>query len=385
VPTALACAASLEAFYTDLAGNVGLGRWMAAARHFLPFRSQLERLHHRELAPAIRQRTSSFGGSIAVDTVARRVLGEKWGTRGLDRTLASRGLKTANLVYSSLGWGRPLFAEAQRRGIPVVTEFYLRPSMWKTYQAEFRAFPGWEDDMPFKGIDAVPNSAHFDPCAESDFVIVPTSGVADDVADSHSFPKERISVVPYGVDESFFGVQNRPTIGRVLFAGTCCLGKGIHYLAMASERLADQGYHYEYRIAGNVTPLIRSQAACRYLNFLDRIPRSQFKCELETTDLLVFPTLSDSFGMVMLEAMAAGIPVICSPYCADLVDHGVNGLVVEPRDVKALAGAIAQIVEDRGLRDRIAAAARERARDYTWPRYSERLLKALDQIFTSHN
>ena len=81
--------------------------------------------------------------------------------------------------------------------------------------------------------------------------------------------------------------------------------------------------------------------------------------------MLVLPTLADSFGLVQLEAMAAGIPVVTTRTAGSVVRHGIDGLIVPERDPSALAEATAQIVEDRALRERMSIAARERARDYT--------------------
>jgi glycosyltransferase involved in cell wall biosynthesis len=75
--------------------------------------------------------------------------------------------------------------------------------------------------------------------------------------------------------------------------------------------------------------------------------------------------------------MACGVPVITTPNCGSLVRDQVEGFLVPIRDPLALANRIQQIIEDRPLRDRLSAAARRRARDYTWARYGERLLAAL--------
>jgi glycosyltransferase involved in cell wall biosynthesis len=69
--------------------------------------------------------------------------------------------------------------------------------------------------------------------------------------------------------------------------------------------------------------------------------------------------------------------VVTTPAAGSVVRDGVDGRVVPERDPEALADAIAGIVEDRALRARMSAAARERARDFTWERYGERLVSTL--------
>ena len=59
----------------------------------------------------------------------------------------------------------------------------------------------------------------------------------DDLVQNFGLPSERAAVVPYGVNPELFSVRNEPVRGRILFAGTADLRKGIHYLAMAAEKL----------------------------------------------------------------------------------------------------------------------------------------------------
>jgi glycosyltransferase involved in cell wall biosynthesis len=87
--------------------------------------------------------------------------------------------------------------------------------------------------------------------------------------------------------------------------------------------------------------------------------------------------------MVILEAMAAGLPVICSPYCSDVVRDGVDGFVVEPRDTQALADAISRLMADRELRQRFSESAKKRAREFGWQQHGERLVQ-LTATLTNH-
>jgi glycosyltransferase involved in cell wall biosynthesis len=75
--------------------------------------------------------------------------------------------------------------------------------------------------------------------------------------------------------------------------------------------------------------------------------------------------------------------VIATSAAGTVVRNGVDGLIIPERDTVALGDAIGQIIEDRPLRERIAAAARERARDYTWDRYGERLISTLQRFFAA--
>jgi glycosyltransferase involved in cell wall biosynthesis len=101
--------------------------------------------------------------------------------------------------------------------------------------------------------------------------------------------------------------------------------------------------------------------------------------EFRRADLFVLPTLAEGMALVHLEAMACGVPVITTPNCGSVVRDGLEGFIVPIRDPRALADRTQQLLEDRDLRQRMGAAARKRARDYTWARYGERLLSALGE------
>jgi glycosyltransferase involved in cell wall biosynthesis len=111
--------------------------------------------------------------------------------------------------------------------------------------------------------------------------------------------------------------------------------------------------------------------------FVAQVPRSQVQQEFRRADVFVLPTLADSFGLVHFQAMACGVPVITTPHCGSVVRDGIDGFLVPIRDAEALADRMQQLLEDRYLRRRMGMAARERAGEFTWARYGERLLAAL--------
>lgn len=90
---------------------------------------------------------------------------------------------------------------------------------------------------------------------------------------------------------------------------------------------------------------------------------------LRHIDLLVLATRYEELPSVLIEAMAAGLPVIASRVggIPALVDHDVNGLLVPPGDPAALAAAISRVLAEPGTAARLAAAARQTAQRYTWP------------------
>ncbi len=117
----------------------------------------------------------------------------------------------------------------------------------------------------------------------------------------------------------------------------------------------------------------------------DKLPRYH-----RTAQIFCSPALgNESQGYVLLEAMAAGLPVVASNIdgYASVITHGVDGLLVRPKDTMALADALTALVRDAAMRERLATQGRVRVEEFSWPRvgqqvesYYERLVNQRDSI-----
>jgi glycogen synthase len=92
---------------------------------------------------------------------------------------------------------------------------------------------------------------------------------------------------------------------------------------------------------------------------------------------LVLPSLYEELGTVLLEAMQAGLPIVASKTggIPEVIEDGVNGMLVPPGEPGALARAINRILADRGLACRLSEGAQERGKDYDWEVLAERVLR----------
>jgi glycosyltransferase involved in cell wall biosynthesis len=114
------------------------------------------------------------------------------------------------------------------------------------------------------------------------------------------------------------------------------------------------------------------------VRILDKLPASDVARELRTGAVLLWPALYEGFGMVVLEAMRAGLVVIATPTGAggEVVRDGINGLRVPFSDVPATAAAIERLLADPALRIRLAAAAVTETRDRSWRAAADRSIEA---------
>lgn len=386
VPRILEDAGMLERFYTDLTGDLGLGEIFAAAA-ILPFINKpAGRLAGRCLPPNVRAKTATFPDRSFIHALRRAALSRSPAaafresirfSQVLGRAMAHRGFGNATHIYSMLGECGPLLVEAKRRGLTIVSDIYIPLSTERILADERKKFPDWEPDTP--DFTAIRREIGDEDVllTHTDFAICPSETVRNDLVQNFGFPYERTAMVPYGMNPELLSAYNVPVRGRVLFAGTAELRKGIHYFATAAEKLIERGFRYEFQVAGNVQPSVATKRQCRHLKFLGRVPRAEMPREFAVADVFALPSLAEGAPEVNLEALACGVPVVTTPEARTIVRDGIEGRIVPSRDPEALADAITEIIEDRQKREHMSHAARERARDFTWERYGDRLVGAL--------
>jgi glycosyltransferase involved in cell wall biosynthesis len=142
---------------------------------------------------------------------------------------------------------------------------------------------------------------------------------------------------------------------RALFVGNHCLAKGFHYFVQAAKS-AQPGI--EFHSAGRITlkDAYRKEAD-KYVRIHGPLDQAAVWQLMAASDVLVFPTLSDGFGLVQLEAMSLGLPVISTPDCGEVVRDGIDGFKVPARDSAAINEALTRLLEQPDLQTAMSSAA----------------------------
>ena len=199
----------------------------------------------------------------------------------------------------------------------------------------------------------------------ADAVVVPSPSAARVATEWAGVPAGRVVVIPNAIDPADWPAAGRT--GDVVFLGRLDPVKDVPTLVAAVARLPGVHLH----VYGDGADRPRVVAAAR--SIADRvtlhgtIPRPQVA--LTRAGVLVLPSLAEGFGLVLIEAMAAGVPVVATDVAGvrDVVRDGVTGLLVPPADPAAMAVAIGRVLNDRPLADRlVAAAAADVRRRFTW-------------------
>ncbi len=193
-------------------------------------------------------------------------------------------------------------------------------------------------------------------------------------------------VIPNGVDIGRFA--NAVPIARwqdgtpnVLFVGRHEPRKGLLDLLKAHRILRKTGSEARLLVVGHGP---QEREARRYVatrglqgvEFLGRVTDDAKAQLFRTADVYASPaTGGESFGIVLLEAMAAGTPIVCSDIHGykGVVRRGREGLLVPPRAPRELAVAIDKLLRDPGLREQMGAAGQARAEEFSWPRVTAKV------------
>jgi glycosyltransferase involved in cell wall biosynthesis len=205
----------------------------------------------------------------------------------------------------------------------------------------------------------------------ADVIVVPSEYVTECLI-QHDVPRERIVQIPFGVDGERFArlVRREGDVFRVLFVGSSAIRKGLSYLLEAWAELDLPGS--ELVVAG-ATDLSdrRELPGCR---FLGQVPRTGIADWFAQSDAFVLPSLAEGSALVTYEAMAAGLPVVTTPNAGSVLEDGVHGFLVPPRDVAALGDRIRELYEDPGRRRELGRAGRALVLSrYTWKHYRARI------------
>lgn len=234
--------------------------------------------------------------------------------------------------------------------------------------------------------------------------LIPVSTqVKNDLMRMHNVPESRIALIPNGVDTIYFHPDNkgkfraavRAELGLdeetllFLFIGNDPRRKGLitviesfikadlpgsHLLAIGTDPYSKNAFDKPKKISRDagfeerITFLGEQKDANRYF---------------AAADVFLFPSIYETYGLVVIEAMASGLPVITSRTGAfpEIVDHGVNGFLLDDAsDVEGMAGYMKNLHASDDLRERMAAAGRRTALENTWDKQVRKTLSLYEEI-----
>jgi glycosyltransferase involved in cell wall biosynthesis len=217
-----------------------------------------------------------------------------------------------------------------------------------------------------------------------DAIVTVTEGDAQDYRDAMPDYSGRVECVPNSIPAPS-GPAPTLTEPVVMAAGRLTGTKGFDVLIKAFARVADRHPDWELRIFGrgprraDLERLIEEQGLTGRARLMG--PVSPLDAEWAKASIAVVPSKWEAFGLVIVEAMAAGLPVVGTAVergPLELIDDEVNGLLVKPKSPKSLAAALARLMDDPALRRKLAAGGSSSAERYR----PERVVALHERLFT---
>ena len=290
---------------------------------------------------------------------------------------------TVTAVHSYEDCSAEQFEEAKRLGKTCIYDLPIGyyPA-WERRQEELtRGFAEW---LPPNGL---PSRRHVRPAQKqremelADLVLVPSTFVENTVR--QFIPRKKIAVAPYGVDADFWRPPVEPSSDRNLrfiYAGQVSVRKGVPVLlnAWRKARLCDATldlvgpWQLNERLQRRLPPNVAHYPACS---------SEQLRLRYQSADIFVFPSYFEGLALVLLEAMACGLPVIASDASgvADVLQPG-EGAVIDAGNEEMLIETLRSFEQQRSRLPQMKLAARAKAEKCSWERYRKLVSEAVGDL-----
>ncbi len=210
-----------------------------------------------------------------------------------------------------------------------------------------------------------------------------------DLARFVGMPPHRTTVIPEGAPEAEATVAHAAATPYLLYVGQIERSKNVEALVEAflrSDVLAAGGVElYLVGTPGNATPAVErivsaNRERSRRIRTLGYVAVDRLPGLYANALAFVFPSLVEGFGLVLLEAMAYGAPVIAMRTAAIPEVVGDAALLLEPGHGEAMQQALESIYTDEGLRDRLRRLGRQRVAEFTWERTARKTFAAFEEL-----
>lgn len=228
----------------------------------------------------------------------------------------------------------------------------------------------------------------------SEIIIALSDDMKNRLLESHK--RTNIIIIPNGIDMCKFArhqeknkIKNTLDIVHdkkiILFVGTLKKVKGVEYLIEAIKYTVQDYPNLLLLIVGDgdnmnsLKSLVERYELSDFVSFKGGVQNEEIPYFMALADIFVLPSLSESFGIVLLEAMASGIPIVASNVggIPSLIENGENGFLVEPKSPEQIADKIKLLLADSEVRAYIGRNNKKKSKNYSW----ESIAKELEMIY----
>jgi phosphatidylinositol alpha 1,6-mannosyltransferase len=215
----------------------------------------------------------------------------------------------------------------------------------------------------------------------SDHVLAPTPALVEDLKILRG--DDKVSVWSRGIDADLFNPERRDNVWRhaqgiaddeviILFFGRLVLEKGIRTFVAVVKQLQERHSRVRVLVIG-AGPAVKPFDGLRRTIFTGHLAGNELARAVASADLMLSPSTTETFGNVIVEAMACGLPVISADAqnARSIITDGKDGFICSPDDISAYAAVITRLVENRAARRAVGEAARRESLSYSWDTASQ--------------
>ena len=219
---------------------------------------------------------------------------------------------------------------------------------------------------------------------EADYISIPSKFVKRTFLEK-GIPEEKLVHVPYGVNlEEFKQLQKEDNVFRIIYAGSMSVRKGVHYLLKAytdlklpnSELLLVGGLEDEMKPVFS-----KYDGAFKYIN---HVPQRDLHKYYSQGSVFAIMSIEEGLAMVQPQAMACGLPVICSTNTGgeDIIRDGIDGFIIPIRNVEALKEKLIFLYQNPEICKAMGQSAKERvSKGFTWDDYGDKMIGEYMRVF----
>lgn len=271
---------------------------------------------------------------------------------------------------------------AKKEGIVIIAEGSSTHILYreKLFRKEYKKF-----NVPFKPVDPVEKERQCEEYEIADYIFIPSEFVRRSFI-KYGIPESKLIKIPYGVDNIFL---EKPITHKnndyFRIVSTIGIRKGTPYLLEAVKKLKSEGLkNIQLHLIGYFREDMR-QIIEKYrdiIDFIGSIPHSSLPDYFNNDDVFVQPSIEEGMSIMVLEAMASGLPVIVTPNTgyAEIIKDGVDGFLVPPYDWQSIYDKIKLLYENPEKKREMGYIARKKALNFTWEKYGERCIKEYKKI-----
>jgi glycosyltransferase involved in cell wall biosynthesis len=269
---------------------------------------------------------------------------------------------------------------ARSYGVPVVA----------TYHTHFPTYPRYYNLAPLEEMTWKITRAFYNAMNRT---FVPTQPILEELREQHV---ERLEYLANGVDLGLFTPVRRSSAWRariapdnrpiILFVSRLVWEKDLRILAEAYRILRERGSTFSMVVVGDGHARSEFEQMMPGAHFLGYQSGTTLAESYASSDIFVFPSTTETFGLVTIEAMASGLVPVAAKIggAAGILEEGQSGLFARPLDAHDLARQVQRLLDNPAERSAISAKAIQRAQLYSWDRILQQLFSSYEEVIRQH-